>query len=299
MKRVIGIGETIFDIILDSNNTPQSGKPGGSVYNAMVSLGRKDIECIFISEVGNDKLGEIIKQFLIDNNVNTQYICSFDDGKTPLALAFLDENSNAQYLFYKDYPAQRLQLELPNITADDILLFGSYFALNPTLRPQVKKLIEHAKQNKAIIYYDVNFRATHKHETEKLRPAIIENFRFADIVKGSDEDFYNMFGSDNWRNAYHTHIKQHCPIFICTEGANGATAIIGDTELHIDGKEITPLSTVGAGDSFNAGTIYGLIQNNLTPQAIMEKPELILKALKHGIDFSSQVCQSYDNYISR
>lgn len=299
MRKVFGIGETIFDIIFDKENIPQSGKPGGSVFNALISLGRKEIDCSFISEVGNDKLGGVIKQFLTDNNVDSHHVCAFDEGKTPLALAFLDENSNAQYQFYKDYPAQRLQFDMPEISPDDIVLLGSYFALNPVLRNQVKAFLEHAKASKATIYYDVNFRSTHSHEAEELMPTIIENFRYADIVKGSDEDFFNMFGTSDWRSVYHNHIKQHCNIFICTEGANGATAMIGDTEVHIDGKKITPLSTVGAGDSFNAGTIYGLLLNDLTPHHIYEQPKSILEALKHGIDFSAQVCQSYDNYISR
>ena len=39
MRKVIGIGETVFDIIF-KNGQPISGRPGGSVFNAMISLGR-------------------------------------------------------------------------------------------------------------------------------------------------------------------------------------------------------------------------------------------------------------------
>ena len=39
MRRVIGIGETILDILF-KNNQPTAAVPGGSVFNGLVSLGR-------------------------------------------------------------------------------------------------------------------------------------------------------------------------------------------------------------------------------------------------------------------
>ena len=38
-RTVVGIGETVLDIVF-KNNQPQAAVPGGSVFNAMVSLGR-------------------------------------------------------------------------------------------------------------------------------------------------------------------------------------------------------------------------------------------------------------------
>ena len=43
------------------------------------------------------------------------------------------------------------------------------------------ELLDYAKERKAIIYYDPNFRSTHKYEAMKLAPAIIENLEYADI----------------------------------------------------------------------------------------------------------------------
>ena len=41
MRKVIGIGETILDILF-RDGQPQAAVPGGSVYNAVISLGRWD-----------------------------------------------------------------------------------------------------------------------------------------------------------------------------------------------------------------------------------------------------------------
>ncbi len=300
MAKVIGIGETVFDITFGADNQPVSGRPGGSVYNALISLGRVGVECKFISEVGNDRIGLIIKQFLEENGVDSSCVCSFDEGKSPLALAFLDENKNAQFTYYKDFPAQRLSFTTPQISSDDIVLIGSYFALNPTIRQQVSDFLAYARSRGALIYYDVNFRATHCKEVDELMPAIVENFDYADIVKGSDEDFCNIYGhSADAQDVFKRFISKHCSVFLQTRGSRGAELIFNGEHLHTDSQTITPVSTIGAGDSFNAGVIYELIRQGVTRENLNRSQLALQQAVKRGIDFASQVCQSYDNYIAK
>ena len=55
MGRVIGIGETVLDVLF-KNGQPVKAVPGGSVYNSMISLGRMGADVSFISEVGDDKV---------------------------------------------------------------------------------------------------------------------------------------------------------------------------------------------------------------------------------------------------
>src|SRR4030042_701960 len=107
MRNIFGIGETVFDIILKQGQ-PVAAKAGGSVLNAFVSLGRLGMTVHFISEYGTEPVGELIDRFLNENNVSTRYVTRYQDGKSTLALAFLDENNNASYTFYKDYPLTRL-----------------------------------------------------------------------------------------------------------------------------------------------------------------------------------------------
>lgn len=103
MAKVIGIGETVFDILF-KNNVPVKGVPGGSVYNCVISLGRCGVETEFISEVGDDRIGNIILDHLKDSNVGSSAVCCFSGGKSPLALAFLNERNDAEYLFIRITP---------------------------------------------------------------------------------------------------------------------------------------------------------------------------------------------------
>ena len=133
MRKVIGIGETILDILF-RDGQPQAAVPGGSVYNAMISLGRMGQNVTFISETGNDRVGEMILANMRDNGVDTANVNVFPEGKSPVSLSFLNESNDAEYIFYKDYPRQRLDVNMPDVSRDDIIMIGSYFAVTPVLR---------------------------------------------------------------------------------------------------------------------------------------------------------------------
>ena len=125
-----------MDIIF-RNEQPSAAVPGGSVFNGIVSLSRTGVPVCFISETGNDHVGDTILRFMRDNHISTEHVNVFPDGKSPVSLAFLNDNSDAEYIFYKDYPKQRLDIIYPELKEDDIVVIGSYYALNPVLREKV------------------------------------------------------------------------------------------------------------------------------------------------------------------
>lgn len=299
MRKVFGIGETILDIIF-RNDQPQKAVPGGSVFNGLISLGRLNVPVSFISELGNDRVGDMIRDFMEDNHITTEFVDRFPDGKSPISLAFLDDDKNANYIFYKDYPAQRLEVPLPKIEKDDIFVFGSYYSLNPVLRTRMVEFLQYAQERKAIIYYDPNFRKAHAHEAIRLMPTVLENLEFADIVRGSDEDFQNLYGKTDAETVYKEHIQFYCDRFLTTHGANGVNLHTRNFTRHFDSPRIQPLSTIGAGDNFNAGIIYGLLKYDVRhadlPSLDQDTWEKIIRC---GMDLASEVCQSYDNYISK
>ena len=92
MRKVIGIGETILDIIFRGGQ-PTAAVPGGSVFNGIVSLGRIGVPICFISETGNDHVGNIILNFMRENNIPTDHVNVFPDGKSPVSLAFLNNGA--------------------------------------------------------------------------------------------------------------------------------------------------------------------------------------------------------------
>ena len=299
MRKVIGIGETILDIIF-RNGQPTAAVPGGSVFNGIVSLARAGVPVSFISETGNDRVGNTILQSMRDSGMSTDYVNVFPDGKSPVSLAYLNERGDAEYIFYKDYPKQRLDVVFPKLEEDDIVVFGSYFALNPVLRDKVLDLLEQARDKKAIVYYDPNFRSSHKDEALKLASTIIENLEYADIVRGSIEDFFYMYNQREVDKIYKDKIHFYCPNFLCTAGAEEISLRTNGVTKNYSIPPLEAVSTIGAGDNFNAGILYGLLKNNVRHRDLATLPkETWANIIRCGIDLATEVCRSYDNYISK
>jgi len=301
MRKVIGIGETVLDIIF-KDEQPIGAYPGGSAFNALISLGRSGVPCAFISEAGNDRVGKNVISFLKENHVNADNVNVFSDSKSPISLAFLDEHNDAEYIFYKDHPHDQLDFAYPSIQPDDIVVFGSFYAVNPVIRPQVVALLEDARSHGAIIYYDVNFRQSHKHEVMKITPNLLENLEYADFVRGSREDFSVLYKLTDPDKIYNAEISFYCKRFICTQGRD--TVELRAENGYRRSYEVpdTPtVSTIGAGDNFNAGFIYGLVKHGITREQIEHglSPEQWDRLIASAQEFSAECCKSLFNYVSK
>jgi len=297
MRKIFGIGETIYDILFREGK-PVAAVPGGSVFNGLISLGRTGLDCTFVTEIGADLVGQHILGFMQENGINTDYVSCYKGKKTAISLAFLDENNDAHYSFYKDYPNNRLDFEMPFIQENDIVAFGAYFALNPVLKDKVRPFLEYAKEQGAILYYDLNFRDNHAHEVDNLRSTFLENYALADIVRGSHEDFINLYGHDDCRRIY-DEISEYCPRFICTRGKDGVLVIDHGQEYSFSSRPIVPVSTIGAGDNFNAGILYGFVRDDIRRERLDNLTrEDWSRLIEYGIDFGSEACMSTSNYIS-
>ena len=286
MKRVIGIGETVLDILFKEDQ-PQKAVPGGSTFNSIVSLGRAGVPCAMVTEAGGDHVGDIICRFLTDNGVSSEYVCRHENVKSHISLAFLDENNDAQYVFYKDHASVSLDGGLPVITKDDVVLFGSFFAINPAIRPVVGGLLHEARRAGAWLYYDVNFRKNHIADLPDVKGNVEENMTLANVVRGSMEDFGHLYGLTDAEEIY-SRVSRYCKKLILTDGDKPIRVFTtGGCEVF-PVQPVETVSTVGAGDNFNAGYIYAMMQG------FQKESDRIGVAQR----WSQDVCQQIGNNIS-
>jgi fructokinase len=299
MREVYTIGDTVLDIIF-KNGKPVEARPGGGMLNTSISLSRLNIPVHLIADIADDAVGKIIEDFLIKNNISTEYLSRYteDMAKSRIALAFLDDDNNANYSFYKIRKTGKAFLNIPDIKENDILLFGSFFGIKAEIRDDVIKIIDLAKKKKAIVIYDPNFRKAHLGMKSNVLEYLSQNIELSDIVKGSDEDFENIYNLNSAQDVFVELKNSKCKNIIYTANKYGVWINTPNVKQYYSARNINPLSTIGAGDTFNAGIIYSLLKHNILLDDIQNiKDDIWNQIINTAIDFSSSVCMSYDNYL--
>ena len=290
-------GEALYDITF-RNGQPVSAWPGGAMLNTSVSLGRLKMPVSLITEFGQDPVVELIEDFLQKNGISTKHVARFSGHNTTIALAFLNDKNEASYSFYKDYPEKRLRGIMPVFSGYDFFLFGSFFALDPGIRPILYNLLKKAKEQNTFVYYDPNFRKSHLDQLPLLKKNILENISMATLMRGSDEDFLNIFGAGDADEAYRA-VSDKIQYLIYTASDRAVYLRTPDISLEITVPYVQTVSTVGAGDTFNAGIAYELFNRKITPLTLAGLNETAWKEIiKTAIRMAGEVCKSYENYIS-
>ncbi len=294
-RKVFTLGESLLDIIF-ANDESATVSVGGSLLNTSISLAKSGNSVSLISETGNDYAGKLILNSLKSSGIDTSNIQIYDNNQTSIALAFLDMNRNADYNFYKNYPQKRL-LCIPQINQEDILMFGSAYSVTNELRNSLKLILKEARQKNAMIYYDPNIR---KHcNSEDLKTLFYENISYADIIKTSNEDIYHIFGDISFKEVYKITCSYGCKNLIITQNRNPVMLFTENNRMEVNIPEIKVVSSIGAGDAFNAGVVHQILKNNITREQIsVLNSDNWEKIINTAIGFSSDVCQSYQNFIS-
>jgi fructokinase len=301
-QKVIGFGEALLDIIVhrDGNSV---ALPGGSVLNSMVSLARSGVPVALISELGNDGPGKIIRFFLQKEGISTEFIQPIYNGQTALAFAALDDNRNASYTFYKQYPQVRCFERMPILNASQVLLFGSFYAIQAPLQATLHQILSIAIEAGSLLFYDPNIRSHSIHSNSEAMQIVKNHCSRAHIIRGSDEDFLHLFGTDDICELFELIQPSVCKLMVVSRAHKGVSAFNGVREFVFDVPKVDVVTTVGAGDAMNAGMINYWIKNSfeLSDSRLSTPFQSIVieEMIKSGIEMATAVCSSNENYISR
>ncbi len=290
---VFTIGETTYDILF-RNGEPIGACSGGSAYNSAISLGRSGVPVSLISTFGSDQIGDLSLDFLKKNGVKSELIKRFN-GRSRIALAFFDNSSNVNYSFYP--ASEDIYPEYPIPQLNDIILLGSSFALRDNGRAKLLAFLREAQKIGSIIIYDPNARQCMTDKPELLEKIEL-NMALSTIIKGSDEDFKNIFGVQDGITAWSRLPEQQNRSLVYTTGGDGAELFSDNLHLKIGAKPTKVVSTIGAGDNFSAGIVYGLYQKLKSGwSGEVLSPADWKEILNFGAFFASSVCGSAENYL--
>lgn len=265
---VITIGRATVDLFANEYNVPLEEVNtftkylGGSPANIATATTRLGINTGMISKVGLDACGRYVINYLRSNNVDTSNI-SFDKGsKTAIALGEISPPDKFKVLFYRQDPAD-LNLTIEDIDenyikkAKILIASGTALSRSPS-REACLIAMKYAQENNLKVIIDLDYREGTWSSQDVASFYLNLALEKADIVVGTKKEVEIATGICN--NNYEDIVKnKNLYMLVMKDGKNGVTAFTGSEIIKVPAFKVKVLNTIGAGDGFLGGFVYGLL----------------------------------------
>ena len=264
MSRVVSFGEILWDKL------PSGKIPGGAPLNFAYRLNSFQNSVSIISMVGDDALGKELIEFLKVSGLDTENIQISNIYKTGEVNISIDKNGIADYDILKPVAWDNILLNSKNIALiknSSIFVFGSLICRNITSRNTLKELLKIAPFK----LFDINLRSPY-YNMNLIEELMISS----DFIKFNHEEIEEICAlyikkKGTLENMIETISEKTKTKNICvTMGEKGACYYTNNSFYYQDGFKISVLDTVGAGDSFIATLVEGIL-NKMKPQKILKK----------------------------
>lgn len=252
---VIGIGELLWDML--PNGKQLGGAPCNYAYHSL-KLG---CEAHIVSAVGNDILGlEVIKLFgALGLDASTIQIINKEE--TGVVEVSLGNDGNVAYNI-KEHVAWdniRWNPDMKNLAESaDVICFGSLAQRSIVTQNTIFKFIEHSRES-CLKVFDVNLR---QHYYSK--DIIIKSLENTNILKLNETELpvlANILNYDIGSVLDDLMKEYNIELIAYTKGSAGSIIKTKNYTSEMKVPRIIVEDTIGAGDSFTAALVTGVLKN--------------------------------------
>ncbi|MEU9887647.1 carbohydrate kinase [Sphaerisporangium sp. NPDC051011] len=258
---VFVVGEALIDVIVRPGGTDEV--PGGSPANVARGLARLGVPTALLTSIGDDDRGRLLLRHLTGAGVDV-LPASVHRGRTATATATVDASGDARYVFDIDWDIETAAI--PDGAA--VVHTGSIAAFLEPGAGKVRALLRDLR-GRATLTFDPNVRpAILGADPAPARATFEAVASLVDVVKLSAEDAGWLYPGRPL-DAVADHIAGAGPRLVAvTRGAAGSTLHAPGHVVRIGPAAVDVVDTVGAGDSYMAGLILGLLE---TPPAALDR----------------------------
>ena len=204
-RKAIVIGECFLDIKFDGSE-PSGAAAGGDLLRAACLTARRGLRTTMVGEICRDKAGQLVIDRLQADGVDVRSVDIYTEGSSATHLVFDDPR---QTIAYGTYPEEGMSVVWPRIDADDVVVYGGTYVLEPRVRQQVTDILRYARDRRAMVVYVPAFSPWLAHRITRHMPAVLENLESSDLTVALPSDLSLLFGSDNAAGAFDERVRFH------------------------------------------------------------------------------------------
>lgn len=261
---VLVVGEMNADLILQGNETPTYGQVEKLLDDATLTIGssgcifacgaaRLGLRVAYVGKVGDDHFGRFMLAALQARGIDVSGVVVDPALKTGLTVILARGHDRALLTYLGALNALRFDEIDPALLARARHLhMGSYYLLD-ALKPDAARLFAQARKLGLTTSLDTNY-----DPSERWQDGIHDLLSVTDIFLPNEAELRGITRSDDI-NAALSQIARQVPMVAVKRGAHGALARQGEQDARAKVLPVQVVDTTGAGDSFDAGFVYGFL----------------------------------------
>ncbi|QLB43370.1 aminoimidazole riboside kinase [Mannheimia pernigra] len=259
MNKIWVTGDAVVDLIPDGENHYLKCA-GGAPANVAVGVSRLGVEAGFIGRVGNDPLGQFMRDVLAAEKVSVENMILDDHYRTSTVIVGLDNGERSFTFMVNPSADQFLEIgDLPEFSQGDFLHCCSIAFINDPSRSTTIEAICRIKRAGGYVSFDPNLRESLWKNLDEMKSVVNSVISMADILKFSEEELTLLTDTANLEEATKAITAQYPEkLIIITLGKDGAIYHFNGKSQIVSGKALKPVDTTGAGDAFVSGLLAGL-----------------------------------------
>ncbi len=236
------------------------GSSSAIVAHKLAALGSR---VGFQSRIGDDPLGQIALDRLKEGSVEVSKVRIVSGSTTTGLTVILHHGAWRNMLTYAGTIAELSwnDLDLEYLGDSRHFHFSSYY-LQRGLRPRVGELLQTMKSRGLTISLDTN-----DDPDDRWGGDLHEVLRYVDVFLPNEREACKAAGTDDLEAAIQK-LSELVPLIVVKLGRKGALAQRGKERFTAPSREVTPVDTVGAGDSFDAGFLHEYIRGSDLPTCL-------------------------------
>jgi ribokinase len=228
---------------------------GGSAANTIVGLARLGCRVGFIGKVANDREGQMQLDCFQTEGVDTGGIVEVTKGRSGSVMGFVDrKGARALYISsgVNDLVEPR-DIKYEYISQTKLLHLSSFVG-EKSFRAQ-KKLLSVLPEGVEISFDPGSLYAQ---KGFAVVEPIIKN---SHVLMPNAIELEQLTGEEDYHKGADFMIAMGVKIVAVKLGNKGCYVTDGNERLSVEPFKVKAIDTTGAGDAFNSGFLYGLIQN--------------------------------------
>jgi sugar/nucleoside kinase (ribokinase family) len=229
---------------------------GGSAVNAAMQASRLGIEVGFIGKTGKDEGAQEVRALLKEEGILSELVSEDASLATSMAINLIDKNGQFIGVHYgeasKSLSANDINLDDDLFARSQAIYFGGT-AKQPLLLKDGERLFQELQGRNIKIFYDPNRFPVQKEATD--RNLLLAQLAYCEGYLPNKEELLQLTDKTSIDEALDVVMSAGVNFVALKLGARGCRIKTEKEDFTIDGLKVTPLTTVGAGDCFNAAFI--------------------------------------------